>query len=445
MKPKSKRPANKKVKGSGPIPEQGLTGPWGRWEVFQDWHTNVLTVPTLHAAIWNARLGDTRQLFAIYRDFLLGDPHIQGEFGKRKLAVLGDQLSVAPADSKNSKDQETADFVKKAIKGVKGWRTACAHLMDSSLWPVAVVEKVFRREGSGFMIDRLVVVPHMLLDFRGTTGSLRIRKQDEEGRPLEDFLEPDPERYIVHRGHLLSTPDQFGGPMRSILFWTLFMYMNREWWIRFLDRFGTPFPVGKFQEGDDGSRRILNQALSLSTRLGGLVVTRDTEIELHEANTANADAFKVFHEVACDEISKLIVGQTLSSKAKSTGLGSGVADLQAQVREDIRMFDAAMLLETLGDQLVQQLLDINGNMGDRPTMIWGSQSTADLKGKVGMIKDLAAAQIYPSDDALNTLSADIGFGLVRGAAPAVPSQEVGDLSADGWRYARRRANLDKVI
>ena len=415
------------------------TGPFNRWEVMQDWHVNVLTVPTLHAAIWNARLGDTRQLFAIYRDFLLGDTHIQAEFSKRKLAVLGDQFSIAPVDSKKQKDVETADFVRRAIKGIKGWRMACAHLLDSTLYPVSVVEKVFRREGNGYAIDKLVVVPYQLLDFRGLDGKLRIRKQGEDGRPLEEYYEPpDPDRYVFHRGNLLSTPDQFGGPMRSILFWSLFMYMNREWWVRFLDRFGTPYPVGKFQEGDEGSRRLLNQAFALATRLGGLVVTRSTDIELHEAKTSNADAFKVFHNLACDEISKLIVGQTLSSNSRSTGLGSGVAALQAQVREDIRMFDSVMLLETIKDQLIRQLLDVNGIQSDIPNMIWGSQSTADLKGKIGLIKDLATAQIFPSDEALTTISSDMGFGLVRGKSPAEPSPEVGVLSADDWCYSRRK-------
>lgn len=392
-----------------------------------------MTVERLFEAIDQAIAGDTRILFAVYRDYVLGDPHIQSELFKRKLAVLGDSISISPADRKQQADVDAANFVSSQIpKGVNGWRHSCGFLLDSTLWPVAVLEKVFRPEGGRYVLDRLIPVPHHLEEY--STGVLRIRDQGADGTPLTTAHDVDPARYIVHRGHLLSSPDHFGGPMRSLLFWNLFATMDRGWWIRFLDRFGAPFLVGKYPIGDDASRRLLASAFSAATKLFGLAVSKDVDIELKESNPGNGDAFEKFFMIARREQSKLIVGQTLSAEAANPGLGDGGATLHGQVRDDIRQFDAVMLLETIQDQLVAQMLAINGLSGSAPVISWGSASIQELLAKVGLIKDLYSGGIGLADESLKTLGDQLGFPVIRLAQPTAPG--IQPLSADP--YYRRR-------
>jgi phage gp29-like protein len=396
-----------------------------------------LTVERLFEAIDQATAGDTTLLFTIYRDYLLGDPHIQSEFGKRKLAVLGDTISISPADRNKPEDVAAADFIRQQIpRGIKGWRHACSHLLDSTLWPVSVLEKVFRLENGRYVIDRLVPVPYHLFDFR--EGYLRIKDQDGDGQALTTTQDVDPNRYIVHRGHLLTTPDNYGGPFRSILFWTLFCNNDRSWWIRFLDRFGSPFLVGKYDSKDSSAKDLLVKAFSAATHLFGLAVSKTVDIELKEASGGNGDAFERFFLVARREQSKLIIGQTLSAEAANPGLGDGGSELHGQVRDDIRQFDAVMLLESaINDQLVKQLLYINGFSGQPPTINWGSASTAQLKAKVGIIKELYLAGAELEDESYKALSAELGFAVKRRTfAGDMLQQQVMPLSADP--YYRRR-------
>jgi len=129
--------------------------------------------------------------------------------------------------------------------------------------------------------------------------------------------------------------------MRSIVFWWLLSVMDRDWWARALERFGSPFIVARYDQADDKTRSKLEIALSMATRLFGVVVSKETEIELKEAaSSQSGDAFDKFHTVCQREKSKHILGQTLSSEAQGTGLGSGVAKGQSDVRNDIRQFDA---------------------------------------------------------------------------------------------------------
>lgn len=58
-------------------------------------------------------------------------------------------------------------------------------------------------------------------------------------------------------------------------------------------------------------------------------------------------------------IKRLILGQTLSSEADATGMGSGLADLQGETMADIIRFDAKKLEETITNGLVLELRDRN--------------------------------------------------------------------------------------
>lgn len=380
----------------------------------------TMTVDRVHDIFRAAENGDSSQLFALYRDMLLAHTHLQAQIATRKLAVLGDVLNVKPFRKGDAADVAVAEAMAK-VKAMPDWTDACNHLLDSTLWPVSVVEKVFRaatEPGLSYELARLVPVPHDLLDF--TDGRLRIRDTDESGRPLSTFHDPDSNRYIVHRGHLLTTADNWGGPMRSLVFWWLLGTMDREWWARFLDRYGAPFTVAKYDAGDEDSRSVLTAALSLATKLGGLVITRETEVELKQAAASDAgDAFEKFHGVCNREISKLILGQTITADAQSTGLGSGVANAQESVRQDIRQFDAMRLGATISTQLAAQFIRINGLKGQPPLFVWGTVSPVEMKAIADYLASLKQAGLRVADPGIEILSERGGLPLERDeSAPA---------------------------
>lgn len=368
-------------------------------------------------AIRSARGGSTQQLFALYRDIVLTDSHIQSELAKRKLAVIGDVMRFTPYDKKDAADREAAEFCEQQVLSMRGWKNAISNLLDGVLWPVSVAEKYFipNSAGNGFDLGNIVSVPYYLLDY--SAGNLRIRNIDDAGQPEDDGHDPDDNRYIVHRGHLLSTPDQFGGPMRALIYWWLASVMSRDWWVRFLERFGTPFMVGKYVPGNDQDRNILLGAMSQATRTFGIAISSDTQMDLLEATKNGPDVFGAFMAVAQKEKSKLIVGQTLSATADATGMGSGVADLQGEVREDIRKHDSAMLGETIRHQLLVQLCAINRLPGRAPWVTFGQATPTEVRAIVESLTALASAGLEPDDDAIEPISETVGFNVRRSTRP----------------------------
>ncbi len=388
-------------------------------------------VDRVHEILEQAEGGNLDGLMALYRDMIVAGSHLQSSLGERKEAVLGDTVSVQPVDKENADDVAAAAAIADLIEQCREWELAMGHLLDSVVYPVAIVEKTFRPTtrvvpvakrkpiSLRYELAELTAVPHDLLTF--TAGRLQIRATDEQGRPLSaEVYEPDPARYLVHRGHLLATmPDSLGGPMRSIVFWWLLGTQGREWWARFLERYGAPFTVAKYDAGDDGARASLASALGAATRLFGLVVSRETEIELKQAAASDSgDAFDKWRTVCNEEISKLING-VVASDAKGTALGSQVPKNQQATKHDRRASDARRLGQCLRYGLAEQYLAINGLVGRVPKILWASDAPDQSQATGELLVSLEKAGLEPDDTALPGISERVGFQVRRKAAPAV--------------------------
>lgn len=374
-----------------------------------------MSVDKLHSILRSAEQGDCADLFSLYRDILASDSHLQSEFAKRKMVLICEIIQAQPADENNLYDVSAAEFVQNMLDSIPQRTRILSHMLDACLYPLSVVEKVFRKSNKQslcYELDRLVEVPHRLLDLR--SGDVRIFKIDDFGNTTTESFLANPESFIIHRGHILTSPDYWGGPMRSLLFWWLFSTMDIGWWAEWLERFGTPFLIGKYDQSDTTSRGVLTRAFSAVQRLGGLVITKDTEVEINNAlSSQNGDSFEKFIAICNREKSKLVLGQTLSAEAQPTGLGSGVADSHEAVRRDIKLFDAMMLATTIRDELVIPFMRYNNIRGEVPKIIIGGEDEKDLTALSNFLTAITTSGLQLSDDAIGIISQRSGLTLER--------------------------------
>jgi phage gp29-like protein len=200
--------------------------------------------------------------------------------------------------------------------------------------------------------------------------------------------------------------------------------MDRDWWGRFLDRYGSPFLLGKYESDDADSRNILEQAFKFAVKIGGLVVSKETEVEIMQAAAANTgEAYEKFLSICQREKSKLILGQTLSAEAQPTGMNSGQSAGHEAVRQDIRRFDATLLGITLREQLAAQFLQINLLPGSPPSINWGAESIADSTALATLLSNLFNAGLQVTDASFESLGERFGFQVERkpAGAPGFPS------------------------
>lgn len=385
---------------------------------------HTLDVDAIHGILRSAEQGDTTRLFALYRDIIAGHAHTQGEFSKRKLAVLGEPLTLTPDNPDDEAATAHCKSVQNHLTSQPGFINWLSHNLDSTLYPVALSIRTYKPSyipGWRYELNTLQHIPHIHLSW--PDGILSIRETDDDGRFTAAHFTPDPRTHINHRGHLLtSVPDWWGGPMRAIVFWWLFATMDRDWWARYLDRYGAPFLVGRYPEADDGACWSLQDAFSAATKLFGLVVSNETQVEMHQANSAAAgDAFEKFHDVANREISKLIIGQTSSAEIQTSGLGDSQGSAQAGVRDDIRKFDAVMLAHMVRTQILAPLWRVNGWTTPLPNVSFGAISVEEASISAELIAALHTAGLTVTDDGIRTLSKRFGLTLQRlPAASAFP-------------------------
>lgn len=389
---------------------------------------HVLDVDALHGLLRSAEQGYTDRLFGLYRDILASHAHTQAEFSKRKLAVLGQPLTLTSRDPKDAAQEALNTAVQEHLADRPGWLRALSHALDSTLYPVSLLERWYApsdKPGWRYEIAGIQAVPHIHLAW--PYGEFSLRDTDELGNFVGTYSTPDARRHFSHQGHLLSSvPDWWGGPMRAILFWWLFSVMDRDWWARFLDRFGSPFLQGSYDPADERGRYELESAFSAATKLFGIVVSNDTTVKLHQANaTQGGDAFQAFHETANQEISKLIVGQTLSAQGQNLGLGGGQAKAQSEVRDDIRQYDSTCLAATIKTRLLMPLWRLNGWTLPVPHVSFGAMASAEAALDGQLVSSLYTAGIELTDEALDVLGRRYGFGLQRLATkPAMPGLPV---------------------
>jgi phage gp29-like protein len=398
---------------------------------------STLTTDRVLDIIAQAEVGDVEGLFNLYMEIISTGSHIQGLLVSRKEAVLSDSLNVQPYDKDNTDDVEAADACREHITKHDDWEDMCSHLLDSFLYPVSITEKTFKPSTVpelDYELGNLTIVPYQLITY--IEGRQQIRDTDENGFPAGTRSEVDPARYLVHRGHLLKAiPDNRGGPMRSLIFWWLLSTMSRDWWARFLDRYGTPFLVGKYDQADDASRSILARAFAVCTKLGGLVISKESEVEIKQAAAADSgEAYKTFIELCNREMSKLVLGETISTDAQSTGMGSNTGKQHGAKRDEKRAGDARRLAKTIRNGLLVQFLQINGFKGRAPNLVWGSVSPEEQGAICDTLDSLSSANLEVGDDALPILSEKFGFEIQRKATPPAPIPGPGGVmpfSADG--------------
>jgi len=398
--------------------------------------SHSLSVDRIHGILRSAEAGECQDYFSLCRDILLGHAHTQTVYNQRKLACLTKALTISPADPKSADDLAAAEACKLLTKS-KGWlTTAMSHLLNGHLYPLAILEQVYGvNRDPRFPQVRVAPiewapVPYHLLDW--TDGHLQLWEADaKHGHRLGSRAAPAAPQYIVHRGHLLtSLPDNWGGPMRAALFWYLFAVMDRDWWVRFLDRFGAPFIVGKYESSDDASRTLLTRAFSAATRLFGLVVSKETDITVHSVATAShGEAFEKMQVFANGELSKLVLGQTMTTTAQAAGLGGGAqATVQENVRGDIEAWDITALAETVNNSIIRPFLRFNAIPGEAELSI-ATSTGADMDRQSAFLTAAAQAGLEPTDDGVEILGRSSGIPLQRIARPVAPGLGLTALTA----------------
>jgi phage gp29-like protein len=333
-----------------------------------------LTPSRLAAILRAADMGDAIQYLELAETIEERDPHYSGVLRTRRLSVAQLTPTVKPAS-------DAAEDVEKA-KIVEDWldRDELADelfdILDTLgkgfsateiLWDTSegqwMPKKLELRDPRWFRFDRHNLTTPLLL---GESG---------QELPMPAF------KFIFATIKAKSGLPIRGGLARIAVWPYLFKKFTERDWAIFTQTYGQPLRLGKFdQNASEEDKRTLLRAVSNIAGDCAAIVPQSMMIEFVEAaNVGAAHAlYKERAEWLDEQVSKLVLGQTATTDAKTGGLGSGKE--HRQVQEDIERADAKAVAAVINRDLIQPWMQLNfGPQKAYPRLIIAREESEDLK------------------------------------------------------------------
>lgn len=153
----------------------------------------------------------------------------------------------------------------------------------------------------------------------------------------------------------------YGISVLSKCFWPVaFKKGGLKFWVSFVEKYGTPWLIARYAKGTSkADQNELEDKCVAAVQDAVLVIPESSKIEIIEAagKSASSDVFEKLKDTCNAEISKAILGQTLTTELTSTG-SLAAAQTHNEVRKDIIIDDAKIIEETV-NQIVRWTVDQN--------------------------------------------------------------------------------------
>lgn len=283
---------------------------------------------------WKTAINSARNVVNPRRKLLLElyenlkqDGHYISVSGKRKTNITNKRVLFDPAKGIDKVDEKITDLILETpwFYNMRG------HICDAKTYGTSVIEMIPATDGINILekvelIPRKNVVPEfgfIALDERNLTTGIYYR-----GDKADQSITP----YLIEVGD----PKDFGLMMTAAQY---IIYKRGGFgdWSQFAELFGMPFRVGKYNPFDDSSRQKLNTALNEMGGAGYAVIPEGTSLEFfNNVQSGQSDIFKNMIELCNSEISKMYLGQTMTT---DNGSSKSQSDTHKAVEEDITLSD----------------------------------------------------------------------------------------------------------
>ncbi len=289
----------------------------------------------------------------LYED-LLRDAQVRSNLQTRRLAVIGKEWSVEPASEKQ-RDQKIAEFVKEVLLNFD-FDTARYALLQGILTGFKVSEIMWEYSEGDVWIKEMIAKPTRRWSF-GLKRELRMltRHNAFEGDPAPDrkfqtFVMPS------------DNGSPYGDGLGSTLYWLVWFKKNGiKFWLIFNEKFGSPTAIGKYPVGTNRDQQdALLSALQAIQQESAIKIPDTLQVGLLEAQRSGTmNNYEKFLLFANAEITKAIMGQTLTTEMGQQGGSFAASKIHDEVRADYTKGDADLLSNQLNSQLIRWLVDYN--------------------------------------------------------------------------------------
>ncbi len=306
--------------------------------------------------------------YLLYEE-ILRDDQVMATLQQRRNSVVSKEWYVTPG-GESPNDVAAAQFLEEQLD-----RINLDRVTDKMLYGVyygfAVGECLYAIEGSRVVLDAVKVRNRRRFAF-APDGSLRLKTtRNPQGEEL-------PERKFWTFATGADNDDEpYGRGLGYWLYWYVFFKRHGlKFWLIFLDKFSVGTALGKYRRGATKEEQDkLLAALGAIQSDAGVAIPDDMDVKILEAMRSGNIDQRTFHETMDAAISKIVVGQTMT-----TDDGSSLAQgkVHMDVREDIVQSDADLVCSSFNATVARWLTEWNFPPGTMPPQVWRKVKRADL-------------------------------------------------------------------
>ena len=326
---------------------------------WREYVTDGLTPERLATVFKEADAGDVRRQAELFEQLEEKDGHLLCERDKRRNVILELKSSVIPA-SDDARDQRVAEFIEDYLDDLEDWNDSLVAMQDAVGKGYAGLELFWDSSEGQSIPQKMEFIEQKRFRFTDPAGVLRkypllITDTDSMGVEIPSW------RTMIHQYGGKSGHPARAGIYRVAAWMVLFKHYAIKDWITFCEVYGMPLRLGKYdQSATDDDKAALSIALTmLGTDAAGLI-SKSTEIEFVESSHGStaSDLWKILATFANGEISKAILGQTLSAEVGENG-SYAASKTHNDVRLDLLQADGHALEATIRNQLIRPLVGFN--------------------------------------------------------------------------------------
>src|SRR5579859_6514989 len=343
--------------------EQAAATMTGVRNIYSAMHPSAgLTPEKLSAILRQAEFGDPFLYLELAEEMEEKDLHYLAVMETRKQAVAQLEMVVRPA-STAAEDVRLASMASEIIfQGTVGLQSAVADILDAIgkgfsateiVWdtsgPEWIPQQLKWRDPRWFLFDWIsgeqVLVRTLSsegqailaaeengyahLDRRMTPAGMRSRDMSSIWSGLQPLTAPlAPFKFIVHFAKAKAGLPIRGGLARAAGWAYLFKNYILKDWVTLAEVYGQPLRLGKYGPGaTDADKSTLLRAVANIGTDAAAIIPDSMVIEFTEARQAGAELYERFCEYMDRQVSKAVLGQTLTTELPRGGGSRAAAEV----------------------------------------------------------------------------------------------------------------------
>lgn len=287
---------------------------------------------------------------------ILQDPHVMGEVRQIYSSLLGFKYELQAGDESSTAQQALAlcqSIFKKRPHRTMRWNDLFWSIGKAPLTGRRVHAINWQEKNGKLIPDQIKDIEARKYGFN-SDGELLIKSMEiPQGEIAPDM------RFLVTR-HMSDATNPYGLAILSCCFWSwMFKNGGLKFFVRFCERFGQPFPIGKYPQGTlEADIDRLVESLKNLAEDAVAAIPDDSSIDVLEVKTSGQLPQERLVLLMNREMSKALTSQTAASELTGEG-GSRAASETHQGRTDQNAKADRALVADTANQLFEFITIVN--------------------------------------------------------------------------------------